>query len=369
MSIRVLFCGDFVAQNPKNVVFEEKIKEIINNSDLRIVNFEAPIKVHNDAFKKSGPTISQSRESVNFLEDLGFNAVSFSNNHIFDYGLSGFNHTKSLFKKAKTMGAGNWDEAYSINSFVIKNTKIGILALCHREFYVLDNEFDDEQISGCAWINHQKAMDAIISNRKDYDFLFVYAHAGVEDIDIPLPEWRIKYRQFIDAGADAVIASHPHIIQGFEKHCGKYIFYSLGNFFFEYEVKHEHWKRGLLVTLNIENNIITPEIFYVKRINCMLQLDTSPQCNIEQLNLILNDTILYNKHLNHKIEELLPMYLKYLERSLNGISFNASLKEIIYKIYSAIKGQRDYLLLTNIIRCESHRWLLLRGISQKEIKK
>ena len=36
----------------------------------------------------------------------------------------------------------------------------------------------------------------------------------------------------IDAGADAVIGSHPHVLQGMEYHDGKIIAYSLGNFWF-----------------------------------------------------------------------------------------------------------------------------------------
>lgn len=38
---------------------------------------------------------------------------------------------------------------------------------------------------------------------------------------------RSKYKSLIDAGADAIIASHPHIIQGCEFYNGKPIYYSL----------------------------------------------------------------------------------------------------------------------------------------------
>ena len=37
----------------------------------------------------------------------------------------------------------------------------------------------------------------------------------------------------IDAGADAVIGAHPHILQGIEYYEGKPIIYSLGNFWFD----------------------------------------------------------------------------------------------------------------------------------------
>ena len=39
-------------------------------------------------------------------------------------------------------------------------------------------------------------------------------------------------RQMIDAGADLVVGSHPHVLQGIEYYEGKPIVYSLGNFVF-----------------------------------------------------------------------------------------------------------------------------------------
>lgn len=39
-------------------------------------------------------------------------------------------------------------------------------------------------------------------------------------------------KQCIDAGADLVIGSHPHVLQGIEYYNGKPIVYSLGNYVF-----------------------------------------------------------------------------------------------------------------------------------------
>jgi poly-gamma-glutamate synthesis protein (capsule biosynthesis protein) len=39
-------------------------------------------------------------------------------------------------------------------------------------------------------------------------------------------------KKYIDSGADIVIGSHPHVLQGFEFYKGKLIVYSLGNFIF-----------------------------------------------------------------------------------------------------------------------------------------
>ena len=42
------------------------------------------------------------------------------------------------------------------------------------------------------------------------------------------------YRRAIDAGADMVIGSGPHVLRGIEIYKGKPIFYSLSNFIYQY---------------------------------------------------------------------------------------------------------------------------------------
>ena len=59
-----------------------------------------------------------------------------------------------------------------------------------------------------------------------------------------------RYKCFIDAGAQAVIAHHPHVIQGIISHKNKPIFFSLGNFLHSYHKK----DLGLLVILDIDEN-------------------------------------------------------------------------------------------------------------------
>jgi poly-gamma-glutamate synthesis protein (capsule biosynthesis protein) len=50
----------------------------------------------------------------------------------------------------------------------------------------------------------------------------------------------------IDSGADGVIGSHPHVLQGFEYYKGKPIAYSLGNFLFPNYIKGDKAQTGIL---------------------------------------------------------------------------------------------------------------------------
>ena len=62
------------------------------------------------------------------------------------------------------------------------------------------------------------------------DKVVVLIHWGIERDEMPQEYQRALARRYIDAGADLVIGSHPHVLQGIEYYKGKPIFYSLGNF-------------------------------------------------------------------------------------------------------------------------------------------
>jgi poly-gamma-glutamate synthesis protein (capsule biosynthesis protein) len=57
-------------------------------------------------------------------------------------------------------------------------------------------------------------------------------HWGWEDEPQPSPRLREFSQRMLDAGADLVVGSHPHVTQGSEYYKGKLIVYSLGNFLF-----------------------------------------------------------------------------------------------------------------------------------------
>lgn len=67
---------------------------------------------------------------------------------------------------------------------------------------------------GDALMSHPVVDEMIVKSKIEVDFLYLYVHAGIEDVYYPLPETRTLYKHFIDMGADGVIASHPYTLQG-----------------------------------------------------------------------------------------------------------------------------------------------------------
>lgn len=57
-------------------------------------------------------------------------------------------------------------------------------------------------------------VDEIKKLREQCDYLVVYVHWGIERSERPEDYQRSLGKQYIDAGADVVIGSHPHVLQG-----------------------------------------------------------------------------------------------------------------------------------------------------------
>jgi len=72
--------------------------------------------------------------------------------------------------------------------------------------------------------------------RADRTIVSIHCHEdGAGSREAPPPFLPAFARAMIDAGADAVVGHGPHVLRGVEMYRGRPIFYSLGNFLFEYE--------------------------------------------------------------------------------------------------------------------------------------
>src|SRR3989449_9005163 len=68
------------------------------------------------------------------------------------------------------------------------------------------------------------------------DLIVVSVHGGKEYVDTPPDYHRDLLHGLVDAGADLVLAHHPHVLQPVVWYQGKPIVQSLGNFVFAPDV-------------------------------------------------------------------------------------------------------------------------------------
>ncbi len=283
--VRVFFAGDFCSRPSASFISpSDEIKDLIGSCDLRVVNFEVPLKPEGDFPRQKRSRFFQNDDIPDFLRSLGFNLFSLANNHAFDWGDAGYQKTKQALGD-DAFGAGTYEQAYKLKLVEIKGIKLGFMALSFAAYKGVFDDVTKRDDLACAYINDLRVNHDIIEAKKNVDYLFVLPHDGIEYVDVPMPETIARYRDFIDYGADAVIGSHPHCPQGWEEYKGKPIFYSLGNFFFNSTedtsnrvTLRPHWYEGRCVIITIDEGKLSFEVVNTfNRENVAIEIDPSEE--------------------------------------------------------------------------------------------
>lgn len=375
MSTNILIVGDIVNTKNNGSFIDSKLEKIIKEQDFSICNFEAPVEGNGIKYLKVGPNISQKRNTIEILKKSGFNLLLLANNHMYDYGSEGLRDTISLAKHHKLdfTGAGfSYSEAYSPFIKEFNGLKIGFVNASEAQFGVLDGN-NLNQNSGYAWINHSLIDETIIKLKNEVDKIIVCVHAGLENYSIPLFQWKERYRQLCDLGADCIIGSHPHIPQGFEIYKKKPIFYSIGNFYFDTEAFSNSPDYSFSVVLKMTKIDLEFElIFHYKHDGLVRLLEKNEvPFNIQELNNQLEN-----------VNEIEKMYLdaynnitkKYYASIFNSFLVSDNLLQLIKKtalkfIYSSKFKVKRELLLQHLIRNETYRWVTTSAIDLLNRKK
>ena len=375
MATRINIFGDFCIKSVENLRFKEDLAQMLQAAALNVVNFEAPVRAENAVgIEKIGPCLSHEENAPDFLEKQGFGLITMANNHAMDFGEESLTHTISLFKNSTVVGAGTWEEAYRVKTVEIEGKKFGFLGLTHREFGVLDDERFENQTVGTAWMLHPRVDKMIVDARKQVDYLFILPHAGVEHEAYPLPELVTLCRHYIDLGADGVFASHPHIPQGWETYREKPIFYSLGNFCLDPVEKRERpfLKYGLAVSVQVENGEIHSEVHYTKydfeQKTVSLTDDSFIAGHLDEVNRVMQNQEAYLKKVDGYCERVLSNFSLFFAKAgyyeYDTLRF---VKQLVRKmIDKREKPNPNYLV--HLMRCESHRWAILRALENRKQK-
>lgn len=368
--MRILIAGDFHTNHSDTITIGKELAQLIKSCDYSVVNIESPIASDVISFipPKSGPRLRQSKDNLSWLRDKGFNCLMLANNHICDYGEVALHETiesaKSLFYIA---GAGNWEESYKPLILDKGNKNIAIINLAELQCGVLCDAFSNPGKRGCAWINHPSVFNIITEVKKKCDYVVVVSHAGLENVEIPLPEWRERYRQLIDYGCDAVIGGHPHICQGYEIFQNKPIVYSLGNFCFDALSPNtkSSWFKGEVAVLDFDNNYPEFKLYGISSYNDTIELIKEEEWNseIKRLNSLLENPM-YIQTINDICNRQLSYY--YNQFSSGGCIHID--KHIVKSIARKLLGRCRKANLLNAIQCESHRWCITRALRSQIYK-
>lgn len=233
-SLRINFIGDLCFQGVKLEAFEieEEIMARFTQASINVANLETTLTLSTSRTPgQLWPLKAEPR--ANPILDL-FDVFSLANNHMLDYSRKGLEDT-ILFLSTEGkgyFGAGlNEEQAWKPLRIEVDHFKIAFMGF---------TRWNNARGSKCGTTpqNFARIAKTIRNLKQKKYFVVVCPHWNYEYVDYPAPYDRKFAKKVIEAGADLIVGSHPHCMQGFEVYHGRYIFHSLGNFIFLHDFNH-----------------------------------------------------------------------------------------------------------------------------------
>lgn len=371
MSKKIIIFGDVCPDNDYRKIFDkgcsalsEEIIHEIKDAEYVVANFECPATNENKPITKCGPNLKAKPEDLQVLLKNGINVLSLANNHIFDYGINGVidtlntchNHGFHIF------GAGiNRNEADKPLIIELSNKKIGFLSFAEEEFNIAG-----ECSPGASLFDPYYSFDKISALKSKVDSVVVLYHGGIEHYIYPTPLLQKKCKRMVEAGADLVLCQHSHCIGTLERYLGKTILYGQGNSIFGYREGNDKWNEGLLVEFDVDSNDVffklmnaTPDgIIFADakhsddRINSM----------IKQSEILKDSNAIKDLWIEFVEQHKALYYSMLLGKNRIYNKLNRILKN---KLIDISYRKIEQMITMNILRCDSHREVLVTMLEEK----
>jgi poly-gamma-glutamate synthesis protein (capsule biosynthesis protein) len=133
-------------------------------------------------------------------------------------------------------GAGrDLNEAMEARYFGVNGIMFAYVAATRAEKFILTPAADENSPGVLRTYDSALFLNAIKKARAIADVVIAVVHWGTEYSYELEDEQTALAKEIIGAGADMIVGSHPHCLQGIEFYNGKPIIYSLGNFWFNGE--------------------------------------------------------------------------------------------------------------------------------------
>jgi poly-gamma-glutamate synthesis protein (capsule biosynthesis protein) len=212
------------------------IAATLRKADLAMVNLETAITERGTAQEKEY-VFRAPASAFAALDAAGIDVVTNANNHGMDYGPVGLQDTLAAAKRARfpLVGSGQDEvEAYAPWVARVRGTRVAFLGASQ----VIAPELVKEWTAGpshpglASAYRVERLTRAVRDARKVADVVVVYVHWGEERNSCPTDRQRTLARQLAEAGADVVVGSHAHVVQGAGRLGDTYVAYGLGNFLF-----------------------------------------------------------------------------------------------------------------------------------------
>lgn len=229
-SITIMIAGDLMLDRGVRLLGEKygydslfaTVTPLFKSADIVVANLEGPITSNKSKTvigkNKTGPAMQFTFDpkSTSAIANAGITVVSLANNHADNFGLSGIQETKKWLSENGIQWFGDYRNSSSTELVISKNG-INVAFVGYHAF--------------------QKGFDRVIASVKELNdqgnFVIVMPHWGEEYATTTTSLVRSQARELVVAGADAIIGSHPHVVQEKVWMGDVPVIYSLGNLLFD----------------------------------------------------------------------------------------------------------------------------------------
>jgi hypothetical protein len=212
-------------------------------ADVAIVNLESSVGSGGRPEPGKRFTFSADASAFRALAAAGIDVVSMANNHALDYGRARVPSTLRAARRAAAedprltvVGIGaDEDEAFAAAVTDVGGTRVATIAASAAD----QDPTADPTAAWAAGPDRSGVAGALDPRRllrevrvadRTADVVVAYLHWGVQGERCPSEEQRSLARRLVGSGADVVVGSHAHELQGDGRLGPGYVAYGLGNF-------------------------------------------------------------------------------------------------------------------------------------------
>jgi poly-gamma-glutamate synthesis protein (capsule biosynthesis protein) len=291
----------------------QKLK--LEKPDLRIINLETSITSSEDFWKWKSIHYRMHPKNILVLNEANIDFCSLANNHILDWGYSGFFETLEVLKKAKLKAAGAGKTLKEAERPVVFNIKgkgrVIVFSFGHKTSGIPLNWGALKNRPG---VNLLKDLsNKVIGNikrqikeiKQKRDIVIASIHWGSNwGYNVPSDHREFAHKLIDEAGVDIIHGHSSHHVRPIEVYKNKPIFYGCGDFINDYEgiTGFEEFRDDLALMYFVSMDPSTINLLSIKMIPLQIKKFSLYQVSKEDLLWLEESLNVINKNFKTKVK-------------------------------------------------------------------
>ena len=257
----LMACGDVGVKRSDCMSMFEGCAATLKQANLCFAQLETTISERGAAVPNAKLAMRAPAAMARAARSAGIDVVSFAGNHCLDYGYEAFADTLQHAADAGLAVCGAGKDLAAARRPALMDAAGSQVAVLAASSILPDGYAAETDKAGCAPLRAHTVYEQIESDqpgtparirtfadrpdldallegiraaRKHAHIVLVSMHWGIHMVPTSIADYQIEIaHRAIDAGADAILGHHPHLLKGIEFYRDRPIFYSLGNFAIE----------------------------------------------------------------------------------------------------------------------------------------